>query len=139
MRIITSTFYESADVIRPIRDAVFGREQGVPRELDWDGLDPDCVHAVVLDEGGLPVGTGRMLPDGRIGRLAVLERFRGRGIGGRILCELVEKAREQGLACVYVHAQIQTVAFYEKHGFRTDAGEFVEAGIRHVSMIKQLR
>ncbi|HWW71426.1 MAG TPA: GNAT family N-acyltransferase, partial [Duganella sp.] len=54
-----------------IRFEVFVEEQKVPAELEMDHMDAVCVHAVAYDAAGKPVGTGRLLPDGHIGRMAV--------------------------------------------------------------------
>ena len=121
-----------------MRDAVFGAEQQVPRALDWDGLDSDCVHVLATDAAGQPVGTGRLQPDGRIGRLAILKPWRGQGLGTRLLAALVAAARQRGLERVYLHAQLQAVAFYEQRGFVKNGDEFVEAGIRHINMTHNL-
>ncbi len=64
----------------PIRFAVFVEEQGVPREIELDEHDPVSIHVVAFDDQQ-PVATGRLLPDGHIGRMAVLKDWRGRGIG----------------------------------------------------------
>jgi predicted GNAT family N-acyltransferase len=138
MHVALTTFAESGAAIRKIRDAVFGAEQGVPRELDWDGNDPHAVQVLAVAEDGTPVGTGRLLPDGRIGRLAVLQPWRSQGIGGRMLEGLVAAACARGLTLVYLHAQVPTVAFYARHGFQRDGTEFVEAGIRHVHMTRRI-
>mgnify|MGYP000958314653 CR=1 FL=1 len=49
-----------AGAIRSIRDAVFVRELGIPADLEWDGLDPDCAHLLAYDMAGNPIGTARM-------------------------------------------------------------------------------
>ena len=134
-----TSFEASERDIRSVRDAVFGAEQQVPRELDWDGLDPDCVHVVATDDGGRPIGTGRLQPDGRIGRLAILKPWRGQGLGTRLLEALVESARQRGLEKVYLHAQLQAVSFYEQRGFEKDDAAFMEAGIRHINMTRNLQ
>lgn len=129
-----TTFAESERDLRAVRDEVFGREQSVPRDLDWDGTDAQCVHALALDRRGRPIGTGRLQPDGRIGRLAVVRSWRQRGIGGRVLEALVDAARARGMAGVFLHAQIQVADFYARRGFEREGPEFPEAGIRHVVM-----
>ena len=136
MNIRITSFEKSERDIRIVRDTVFGQEQQVPRELDWDGKDPDCIHAVATDDADHPIGTGRIQGDGRIGRLAVLAAWRGRGVGRRMLEQLVESARARALEQVYLHAQIHTVLFYKKGGFEADGGEFTEASIRHIRMTK---
>jgi predicted GNAT family N-acyltransferase len=137
MRVTVTTFQESSSAIRQVRDAVFGEEQHIPRELDWDGSDEVCVQALATDDYGNPIGTGRLQTDGRIGRIAVLKEWRGRGIGAHVLQILADAARTRGIQRVYLHAQSYSVEFYEKSGFHPDGGEFLEAGISHVTMIKE--
>lgn len=138
-QIVITSFAESAADIRSVRDAVFGQEQHVPREVDFDDQDPHCVHVVATDAGGTPIGTGRMQRDGRIGRLSVLKQWRGQGIGARMLEALVASARGRGLEKVYLHAQVQAIPFYERRGFVRDGSEFLEAGMRHVTMTRSAR
>lgn len=64
---------EAATALRVIRTAVFIREQQVPEELEWDQFDAVSVHALAINNAGQPVGTARLLPDGHIGRMAVLK------------------------------------------------------------------
>jgi predicted GNAT family N-acyltransferase len=136
MDIDVTTFEQAEAAIRSVRDAVFGEEQKVPRELDWDGIDPQCTHVLATDGNGTPIGTGRMQRDGRIGRLAVLKSCRDRGVGGKMLEALIESARSSGPESVYVHAQAHAISFYEKRGFRRTGVPFTEAGIQHVNMTR---
>jgi predicted GNAT family N-acyltransferase len=138
MRIYLTTFEQSSAAIRAVRDAVFGDEQHIPRELDWDGRDDICRQALAVDDSGNPIGTGRMLPDGRIGRIAVLAGERGRGIGSGILAALVRAAAEDGIRELCLHAQALSIHFYETCGFRREGEMFMEAGIPHVTMKKSL-
>jgi predicted GNAT family N-acyltransferase len=117
-----------------VRHAVFVVEQGVPHDLEWDGLDPDCVHALALDPLGQPIGSGRLAPGGRIGRMAVLAAWRGRGVGMRLLDALIGEARRRGLASVHLHAQVHAMPFYARSGFVAHGPEFDEAGIPHREM-----
>jgi predicted GNAT family N-acyltransferase len=121
----------------PIRFAVFVEEQRVPPEIELDDMDERCLHAVAFHEN-LPVGTARLLPDGHVGRMAVLKEWRGRGIGGRMLSTLIERARARGDREVILSAQVHAVAFYRAHGFVEEGAEYLEAGIRHQSMRKTL-
>jgi predicted GNAT family N-acyltransferase len=121
----------------PIRFAVFVEEQRVPPEIELDDMDARCIHALAFVEGKA-VGTGRLLPDGHIGRMAVLPEFRGRGIGGLMLAKLVEQARARGDREVALSAQVHAVPFYRAHGFVEEGAEYLEAGIRHQSMRKAL-
>lgn len=116
-----------------LRTAVFVFEQHVPRDIEWDGRDGGAWH-MLAEQGQEPVGCGRLLPDGRIGRLAVLSGMRNQGIGARMLTGLIGIARRQGFRQVYLHAQVSAQAFYERHGFIPDGDTFEEAGIQHRNM-----
>ncbi|MGH8730021.1 MAG: GNAT family N-acetyltransferase [Burkholderiales bacterium] len=120
-----------------IRKAVFIEEQSVPLDLEWDGFD-ECVHVLAENQTDEPIGCGRLLPDGNIGRMAVLKTWRGKGVGSAMLSSLVSIAAEEGLDRVYVHSQTYVKKFYQQHGFKRIGDEFMEAGIPHVKMIKRL-
>ena len=117
----------------PVRFTVFVEEQGVPREIELDEHDAVSVHAVVFEDE-TPIATGRLLPDGHIGRMAVLKDWRNRGIGGLMLARLLERAKERGQPQVALSAQIHAVPFYRAHGFVEEGSEYLEAGIRHQAM-----
>lgn len=123
---------------RPVREAVFVHEQGVPLALEYDEHDPVCDHALALDTDGTPIGTGRLLPDGRIGRMAVLPTARGRGVGAAILACLVARARERGMTEVVLSAQTHAVPFYARFGFVAEGEPYEEAGMPHVKMRRSL-
>ena len=120
--------------VKAIRNKVFVEEQGVPPELEWDGLDEHSYHVLACSPEGAPIGTGRLLQDGRIGRLAVLPEWRGKGVGRALLELLLVIANKMGNEVVELHAQTQVVGFYRKRGFTRHGKEFIEAGIPHVAM-----
>ncbi len=126
-----ATLHEDAHLIR---FEVFVDEQKVPADIELDAMDAVCVHAVAYDSAGSPVGTGRLLPDGHIGRMAVRKPARGTGVGGQILLGLMEKAKQRGDACVVLNAQTSAASFYLNHGFKQHGEEFMEAGIAHIEM-----
>jgi predicted GNAT family N-acyltransferase len=134
LTVCTGSWHELGALAGPVRVTVFVDEQHVPLDMEWDADDATSVHAVALDGDGNAVGTGRLLADGHIGRMAVLAPFRGRGIGGRILEELLAVARQRGVGEVVLHAQTHAVRFYERFGFAAFGPVFEEAGIDHVSM-----
>ncbi|MGA2550836.1 MAG: GNAT family N-acetyltransferase [Burkholderiaceae bacterium] len=129
---------EAREGARAVRYAVFCVEQGIPKELEWDDWDARSRHCLVRDSSAAVVGTGRLLPDGHIGRMAVLQVARGKGVGGIILESLVQSAREQGQSEVVLNAQKTACAFYLRHGFEAVGEEFIEAGIVHVTMRRSL-
>ncbi len=121
-------------LLRAIREAVFMREQGVPEELEWDGLDEGCRHALALSLQGEAVGCGRLLPDGHIGRIAVLPQWRNQKVGTAIMEALLDEARARGLQQVEVDAQTQAVPFYHGFGFIEQGEVFMDAGLPHIKM-----
>jgi predicted GNAT family N-acyltransferase len=123
---------------RPVREAVFVVEQKVPLAMEWDELDAVCDHAIARDAAGRAIGTGRLLPDARIGRMAVLAEWRGKGVGAAILVALVERAERRGMKRVTLHAQTHAAGFYARYGFVAEGDVFMEADIPHVTMTRTL-
>lgn len=128
----------NANAIRSVREAVFVNEQKVPVELEWDGLDPECMHVLARVSDGTPVGTGRLTPDDHIGRMAVLRQWRGRGVGTAILRALLDLARRQGRRRISLNSQTAAMPFYARIGFEASGPEFIEAGIPHRKMALDL-
>ncbi len=121
-------------VSKAIRFEVFVAEQGVPADIELDQMDAVCLHAVAYDAAGTPVGTGRLLPDGHIGRMAVRKIARGSGVGSALLLALMEQARQRGDQLVALSSQAHAAPFYQRHGFAIEGEEFFEAGIAHINM-----
>ena len=121
-----------------IRTAVFIDEQGVPAELEWDESDSTAMHLLAWYSTYGAVGCARLLGNGQIGRMAVLPPFRNLGIGAALLRKILSLAEQQGLQHVFLHAQTSARGFYERAGFIASGDEYLEAGIPHISMEKQL-
>lgn len=117
-----------------IRRAVFVVEQQVPEDEEWDAMDAQSRHVIACAGDGTAIGTGRLLPDGRIGRMAVLKPWRGHGVGSALLGLLITLARERGFRETRLHAQTHALEFYRKHGYVAVGEEFMEAGIPHYEM-----
>ncbi len=130
---VLATWDADRAVLERIRREVFIQEQQVPESDEWDEDDAASVH-VLASLNREPVGTGRLNPAGKIGRIAVFAGLRGRGIGTLILRRLLEEARHRGIRKPYLHAQLQAVPFYEKLGFESEGDVFDDAGILHVRM-----
>ena len=128
-----------SEALRQVRETVFVHEQGVPPELELDEHDATAVHALAEDAGGRPVGAGRLLPDGHIGRLAVLADMRGHGLGSALLDALVDAAAQHGHDEAVLNAQVQALDFYLRAGFAVSSEPFMEAGIEHQEMRKPLQ
>lgn len=129
---------DEAPSLKIVRKAVFIEEQQVPEELEWDEFDPVSTHVLAISPTKEPVGTARLLPDGHIGRMAVLKAWRGRGIGSIMLQRLLDEAQHRGISETILNAQITAMAFYARFGFQVTGGEFIEAGIPHVKMFLKL-
>ena len=140
MKIIRTTYRESKQASREIRDQVFVQELSIPQELEEDQRDFDCIHVVVWKDKQ-PVGTGRIdiAKEGKLGRVAVKKSLRGRGIGKQIMRELELIAKEYGLPEVWFHAQKNAVTFYEPLGYNKKGSEFLEADIIHQLMEKKIQ
>lgn len=125
-----------------VRTEVFVQEQGISQEEEWDDMDAQCLHAVLVNGLGQALATGRLLPSvqgqSKIGRMAVARVLRGTGQGACILNVLCEQAKARGDTAVLLHAQTSAKGFYDRLGFTQEGDLFVEAGIDHVTMSKPL-
>jgi len=125
-----------------IRTEVFIDEQKIPKEMEWDEVDRNCVHAVAFNRLGMPLATGRLLQEapgiGRVGRMASLQSLRSSGVGRRVLDALIDAARARGEVEVVLHAQTSAVPFYARAGFASRGAVFEEAGIAHIEMTRAL-
>lgn len=123
-----------AKILDAIRTAVFIEEQGVPASIERDGQDDDASHFLAITEAGQHVGCARLLPDGQIGRMAVLTDFRGQGTGFELLNLAITHGKTLGFTQLFLNAQSQATDFYRRAGFIPVGGEFVEADKPHQRM-----
>jgi predicted GNAT family N-acyltransferase len=127
-----------------LRTRVFVEEQGVPPELEQDDRDATAVHVLARDDAGRVVATGRLLlpPEGSttasLGRMAADASARGRGYGAVVLAELHRQAVLRGVRVIELHAQVSARGFYERDGYTAVGEEYLEAGIAHVTMRREL-
>ena len=119
--------------IARVRRQVFIEEQAVPESLEWEALDPDCDWFVARRDEEI-VGVARLTPEGRIGRMAVLPAWRGRGVGSALLRAALDRARERGFRAVVLSAQVHAMPFYARFGFTPVGPEYLDAGIPHRKM-----
>lgn len=122
-----------------VRRAVFIDEQGVPEAMEWDEYDAVSAHWLAMAEDGSPIGCARLLPDGHIGRMAVLPSWRGRGVGRGLLASILHAAQARGHRTLRLSAQTHAAGFYARAGFAATGPEYEEAGIPHVAMQITLR
>lgn len=128
---------ELGEAARQVREAVFVVEQKVPRNIEMDQRDRVSRHVIARDGNGHAIGTGRLLPNGQLGRLAVRANWRGKGVGRALMERLLEEADRQDQRYLALHAQTQAGGFYLRFGFVDEGPEFMEAGIPHRTMVKR--
>ena len=133
-QIIHASWEQDCKRIMMIRKIVFVEEQKVSLKEEMDNLDEQCWFVLAVSEHGNNIGTGRLLPTGKIGRLAVLKDYRNQGIGSALLKELIQIGRTQAIFPLYLHGQTHAKKFYNKHGFIEEGKVFNEAGIPHIKM-----
>jgi predicted GNAT family N-acyltransferase len=122
-----------------IRYDVFVYEQKVPVEEEVDAQDPLSLHVIArMNKDGMPIATGRLLPNGHIGRMAVLKGYRRTGAGRAVLEFLMAKARERGFDATELSAQTHAIPFYARAGFIAYGDEYLDCGIPHRMMRKPL-
>ena len=121
------------ELCRKVRWKVFVEEQQLPEDQELDELDPISEHFVLLINER-PAATARLSPQGQVGRLAVLQKLRGKKLGTRLLSRVLEHARRQGLKKVQLNAQVESINFYAQLGFKACGEEYMEVGIPHLPM-----
>lgn len=124
-----------------VRRQVFVREQDIPEELVFDGHDGEALHVVVKD-GKRVIGSARIQflsnNQAKLERMAILKRYRRKGIGRKMLLFLDAVWKDKQVQQVIIHAQLEVVPFYKLCGFDELGLPFREAGIKHIKMRKQL-
>ncbi len=124
------------DLMR-IREQVFINEQQVPIALEWDDQDETATHllAFAIDlDSDKAIACARILPDGHIGRMAVLKDFRGLGVGSAVLAHAINLCRVLGVHVINISAQKHALSFYKRVGFVVTSAEYMDAGIAHYNM-----
>lgn len=141
MEILLKSWKEAEVDAFLVRKEVFILEQSVPAELELDEFDLSAAHVLAYQDAHC-IGTGRLVnlstKQARIGRMAVLAKFRGKGVGKQILQKLVDLAASQGVREVILHSQVSAIPFYEKLGFQAQGEAYEEAGIPHRNMMLKL-
>lgn len=123
-----------------VRKTVFVDEQQVPVEEEIDEFENDSTHFVLYDDKR-PAGAGRFRvldAIGKVERICVLKDQRNTGAGKAIMEKIEEYAKSEGLRALKLNAQTQAIPFYEKLGYEVVSEEFLDAGIPHKSMKKQI-
>ena len=123
-------------VILDIRHTIFVKEQNIPIESEYDGLDKDAMHILVKLEEKL-IGCARIRifeKRFKLERIAILKEFRHNGFGTRLMKYLIQFSKESHAIEISIHAQYYLKTFYEELGFKQRGEAFFEVGIKHIEM-----
>lgn len=137
---IAKTKQEISDAFA-VRKTVFVDEQQVPLEIELDEHEGTATHFVAYNVE-TPIAAGRIRffdHFGKIERICVLKPYRKSGIGGQLMNFIEQFALEQGYKTVKLNAQRHAERFYKHLGYLTVSEEFFEAGIPHVTMVKEIK
>lgn len=141
VNLITTDWNTHQQSLISVRTRVFIEEQHIPADLEWDEYDAISWHclAIVENQSETPqyIGTGRLQPNGKITRIAVLPEWRRQGVADGIVSTLITLANQHKLPELFLYAQTSAQSLYEKHGFTASGEEFDEGGIAHIAMHKQ--
>lgn len=137
IKIIPISWADGQNELMQVRRKVFIEEQHVPEELEWDEFDTQSAHFLVYTNN-TSIATARLKPDGQIGRMAVINQYRNKGIGKELLSTVISYAKNAGYSMVYLHSQQHAIRFYQQHGFTNNGPEFFDANILHQAMYKIL-
>ncbi|QOR67652.1 GNAT family N-acetyltransferase [Cytobacillus suaedae] len=140
MEAIVVTNEEQMKDAYSIRRTVFIDEQQVPEEEEIDQYEKDAIH-FVLYEDNQPIGAGRFRSIdgiGKIERICVLKEFRSKGAGKVIMDKIEETAKGEGITKLKLNAQTHAEKFYLNIGYTTISDIFLDAGIPHVTMTKEV-
>lgn len=137
-RLSAAVYARHHEVIHGVRQTVFVQGQGIDPALEADAADQTAVHVMAWSSDNLPIGTGRLTRDGRIGRMAVLAHARGAGVGEAMLAWLCDQASQQRLGEIRLDAQLPAYSLYARLGFIPVGEPHETAGLPHQSMRRRL-
>lgn len=123
-----------------IRMEVFVFEQDVPADIEWDAFDRTSTHFFARADGK-PVATARLREEkgiARIERMAVRKDYRGKHVGDALITHVMAHAKAKGFSKTAISAQDHAIPFYEKLGFTVCSDAYMEAGIPHHGMERDL-
>ncbi|PLS02900.1 GNAT family N-acetyltransferase [Neobacillus cucumis] len=124
-----------------IRKIVFVKEQNVPIEEEIDQYEDEAVHFVMYGETHNPIAAGRFREVdgyGKVERICVAAEARKTGAGKKMMNAIENYAREKGLHKLKLNAQTHAIPFYARLGYEVVSEEFLDAGIPHKTMVKQI-
>lgn len=141
MNIIVATSKKEISDAFHIRKVVFVEEQNVSIEEEMDQYDKSAIHFVgYLHEKPIAASRLRWVHSyGKLERLCILKNYRGKSYGTKMIQEMESKILKNGYYQAKLNAQTHAIKFYKQLGYNVISDEFMDAGIPHVTMVKQLK
>lgn len=124
-----------------VRMVVFVEEQHVPPEEELDAYDKDAIHFIGYQKT-MPIAASRLrlVEDyGKLERICILKPHRGKSYGKQLIKQMEHIILEKGHTKAKLNAQTHAENFYQQLGYETISGEFLDAGIPHITMVKELK
>ena len=141
MEVIIVNNDEQQEEAYSVRRKVFVDEQHVPEEEEIDHLESEATH-FLLYYNHEPAGAGRFrVVDGygKVERICVVKEFRGTGAGKAVMDKIEAYAKNLGLNQLKLNAQTHAIPFYSRLGYKIVSEEFLDAGIPHKTMMKNIK
>lgn len=100
------------------------------------------IHFIIEKEDRI-IGTVSLVCEykkniGKLRQMATIPEVRGEGYGKLLVYELEKYAKNNGMRTVILHARHYALGFYEKLGYEVCSEPFLEVGIEHQVMQKDL-
>ena len=133
----SGTWGQFATEAKSIREQVFIQEQQIAPEDEWDAQDAVALHFVVYI-AKQPIATARLLSNHSIGRVAVLKSYRGLGLGKKVMEAIIQQAQQEQRPFLVLSAQVYATGFYQQLGFQVEGEEYLDCGIPHIRMRREL-
>ncbi|WP_416304922.1 GNAT family N-acetyltransferase [Neptunicella sp. SCSIO 80796] len=117
------------DKLTQLREKVFVCEWRIPRDIEFDQQDPRSLHVLIFDEQETPIATGRITPEGEMGRVAVDRHCRHPEVYQKLFKALLKLARKQHIDAVIVQCELEGIDYYQRQGFQPVGTVYMDAGI----------
>ena len=133
-------FHDITPDIEDLRYNTFVIEEKLPYEDEFEGDEDKFIHCC-LYRGQELIATARIGVEGeyaRISRIAVKNGYRNQGKGTAIVEYAEDMAKQFNKQSFLVIAQLHAKEFYEKMGYEAVGESFIDAGLPHIKMVKQI-
>jgi len=129
---------EELRLAQHIRVTVFVDEKHVPAEKELDTYEQTATHFLGYEDNQ-PVAASRIRfieNTGKLERICILKEHRGKFFGQQLIAEMEKFIKSKGVRAAKLHALTDAEPFYTKLGYQTVSKPFTEAGMQHVTMVK---